>query len=367
MRSSSAARRPRARLSVLSRRRGTRVRRAARPTRRCAWRPRPRGTPQAGSCTGWVEGAEVIIDTLKYKAKSDAGIQWTDQQKAFYVGVLFHAWADHDKQWQAAPSKIARKPVQEVDDGKFMRATKKELHQMTLANAPKEMPHSELKLGTTSSSASRQRAKGAASASDAEDGDGTGYDSGCDSDKSAKVRPPKKAKAAAFKQPAPAPDSLASLVSTVKKLHVKVPTNSAAFAKLGKGGGDGGGGWQSKNSVLGANSGAGAGSGSNSGLSALFVPYHKENEPQFQGIGTVKCLAAQEHANSSKYSGCLKNCCIYALIGEHGCSAGGGYGEMAGCGNQHFSSEDDKENVPRELKKVFKLNYLLPARDHGRA
>ena len=315
---------------------------------------------QAGSCTGWVDGAEVIIDTLRYKAKSDAGIQWSEQQKTFYVGILFHAWADHDKKWQAAPEKNARKTVTEIDGGKFMRATKKELHQMTPANAPKEMPYCELTLGTTSSSASRQRAKSAGSASDAEDGDGADSASGWESDGAAKKRSPKKAKKAPAKQPAPAPDSLASLVNSVKKLHDKVSSNTAAFAKLGgKGGGDGGGGWQSKNSVLGANSSAGAGSGSNTGgFSALFVPWGKESEVQCAGVDTVKCLAAQEHVNSSKYSGCLKNCCIYALIGEHGCSAGGGYGEMGGCGNQHFSSEDDKENVPRELKKVLKLSYL---------
>ena len=314
---------------------------------------------QAGSCTGWVEGAEVIIDTLRYKAKSDAGIQWSEQQKTFYVGVLFHAWADHDKLWQAAPEKVERKTVKEIDDGKFMRATKKELHQMTPANAPKEMPYCELTLGTTSSSASRQRAKSAGSASDAEDGDGAGSASGWESDGAAKKRPPKKAKQAPAKGQAPAQDSLASLVNSVKKLHDKVSSNSAAVAKLGgKGGGDGGGGWQSKNSVLGAN-GAGAGSGANTGgLSALFVPWGKESEVQFAGVDTVKCLAAQEHVNSPKYSGCLKNCCIYALIGEHGCSAGGGLGAMGGCGNQHFSSDTDKESVPRELKKVLKLDYV---------
>ena len=213
---------------------------------------------QAGSCTGWVDGAEVIIDTLRYKAKSDAGIQWSEQQKTFYVGILFHAWADHDKKWQAAPEKNARKTVTEIDGGKFMRATKKELHQMTPANAPKEMPYCELTLGTTSSSASRQRAKSAGSASDAEDGDGADSASGWESDGAAKKRSPKKAKKAPAKQPAPAPDSLASLVNTVKKLHDKVSSNTAAFAKLGgKGGGDGGGGWQSKNSVLGANSAQG--------------------------------------------------------------------------------------------------------------
>ena len=311
---------------------------------------------QAGSCTGWVDGAEIIINTLRYKAKSDAGIQWSDQQKTFYIGILFYAWADHDKQWQASPEKVARKTVKEIDEGKFMRATKKELHHMTPANAPKEMPYSELTLGTTSSSASRQRAKSAGSTSDAEDGDGA------ESDGSVKKRPAKKVKAPAGKPPAPAPDSLASLVSTVRKLHDKVSSSTAALAKLGgKGKGGGGDGWQSKNSVFGANSGAGAGSGSGTGgLSALYVFYDgkKEHEEQSCGVDTVKCLAAQEQVNSPKYAGCLKNCCIYALIGEHGCSQGGDFGEMGGCGNQHFSPKSDKENVPLELQKILKLSYL---------
>ena len=46
--SRSAARRPRARLRALTRRRDTRARRAAQSTRRCARRPRPRGTPRGG-------------------------------------------------------------------------------------------------------------------------------------------------------------------------------------------------------------------------------------------------------------------------------------------------------------------------------
>ena len=316
----------------------------------------------AGPETGWVDGAELIIDTLKYDAKSDSKVKWTVQQEVYYVGVLFWTWFDYDQKWYDSPLTEGRKSVKQVSNMAYFKAFRKDLHNFTPQRANDETPFNELKLGggasfaslpsRAGSSSSKKAAKRSGGGGSDTDGDGGG-DDGYSTDRSSSSASAARSSAKKAKgggNPSAMECSLSQLTQSLQK-QVRELSGVSNTLKQKTGGG---GGAQNKNQLYG---GAADGGGSKQrGVSAIFA----FNEPAWwtHGVPAIQCMKAQEKVNKPGYSGCLKNTCMYVLKGEDGCACGGALGEMGLCGNAHFLAESHKEEAPTELKKVMGLDHF---------
>ena len=312
----------------------------------------------AGPETGWIDGAELIVETIKYDNKSDSNVKWTAQQEVYFVGLLIWTWFDHDQKWRDSPLTEGRKTVTQVANMKFMRAFTKDLHNFTPQRASDETPFTELKLGggasfgplPARSKAGKARSRGGGGAGGGSDTDGDGMDgSGYGSDRSvasASATPTKKKAKSGAKAPA-ADCSLTQLTQTLQK---QVQALGTVSNKLKQGGAVGGN--QTKNQL---NTGATDGGGNKQrGVTAIFA--YGNDDWWTHGVSAVKCMKAQEQVNKPDYAGCLKNTCIYVLRCEDGCSLGGDLGDMGGCGNAHFLAEAHKDSVQVELKNLLGLS-----------
>ena len=311
----------------------------------------------AGPETGWVAGAELIIDTLKYDAKSEAEVKWTEQQETYYVGVLLWTWFNHDQKWYDSPLTEERKTVKQIAGMKYCKAFRKDLHNFTPQRASDETPFNQLKLGGGTSFAALPPRAGSPSSKKTSrrsggggsDTDGEGMDSsgGYYSDRSSSSHssPPSTKKPKAAKPTA----SECSLSQLTQSLQKQVQALSGVSNTLKHRTGDGGA--QTKNQF---NAGATDGGGSKQrGVTAIF----SYKEPWYEiGVSAIQCMKAQEKVNKPSYTGCLKNTCIYVLRCADGCSCGGDLGEMGLCGNAHFLAESHKEEAPTELKKLLELD-----------